>query len=167
MRLSSYFAAGGLLAGLLGGMSAVSAASLEARVSIPDQTMTVTRYGKIVHTWKVSTARSGYKTPSGEWRPYRMHVMWRSIKYDNAPMPYAVFYDGGYAIHGTTAVSRLGSPASHGCVRLLTDNAQTFYNLVREVGPGNTRVIVSNEPLPAVATANASSSIISLGKAAN
>ena len=167
MRLSSCVAAGAFLAGLLGGVAAASAASLEARVSIPDQTMTVTRNGRVVHTWKVSTARSGYKTPSGEWRPYRMHVMWRSIKYDNAPMPYAVFYDRGYAIHGTTAVSRLGSPASHGCVRLLTENAQTFYNLVKEVGPGNTRVIVSNEPQPPVATANASSSIISLGEAAN
>jgi lipoprotein-anchoring transpeptidase ErfK/SrfK len=166
MRLSTFFVAGAFLAGALGGISAASAASLEARVSIPDQTMTVTRYGKVLHTWKVSTARPGYKTPSGEWRPYRMHVMWRSIKYDNAPMPYAVFYDGGYAIHGTTAVSRLGSPASHGCVRLLTDNAQTFYNLVREVGPGKTRVIVSNEPLPALATASASS-IVSLGEAAN
>jgi lipoprotein-anchoring transpeptidase ErfK/SrfK len=82
-------------------------------------------------------------------------------------MPYAVFYNGGYAIHGTTAVSRLGTPASHGCVRLLTENAQTFYNLVKEVGPGNTRVIISDEPLPPVATANASSSIISLGEAAN
>jgi lipoprotein-anchoring transpeptidase ErfK/SrfK len=167
MRLSACFAAGVFVAGIVGGFSAASAASLEARVSIPDQTMTVTRYGKVLHTWKVSTARSGYKTPSGEWRPYRMHVMWRSIKYDNAPMPYAVFYDGGYAIHGTTAVSRLGSPASHGCVRLLTENAHTFYNLVREVGPGNTRVIVSNEPLPAVATASASSSIVSLGEASN
>lgn len=167
MRLSICFAAAALFTGLVGGVSTASAASLEARVSIPDQTMTVTRYGKVVHTWKVSTARSGYKTPSGEWRPYRMHVMWRSIKYDNAPMPYAVFYDGGYAIHGTTAVGRLGSPASHGCVRLLTENAETFYRMVKEVGPGNTRVIVSNEPLPSIATANAASSIVSLGEAAN
>ena len=57
-------------------------------------------------------------------------------------MPYAVFYYGGYAIHGTNAVSRLGTPASHGCVRLETVNAQKFYTLVREIGPGNTKVIV-------------------------
>ena len=163
----AYIAAGALTAAMLATASPGAAASLEARVSIADQTMTVSRYGQVLHTWKVSTARSGYKTPSGEWRPYRMHVMWRSIKYDNAPMPYAVFYDGGYAIHGTTAVSRLGTPASHGCVRLLTENAQTFYDLVKEVGPGNTRVIVSNEPLSSIATAKANTSIVSLGSAEN
>ena len=101
----------------------------------------------------MSTAARGYKTPSGEWRPYRMHVMWKSIKYDNAPMPYAVFYDGGYAVHGTNAVSRLGTPASHGCVRLQTDNAKTFYSLVKEVGPGNTRIIVSDGSRDAIAAA--------------
>ena len=40
------------------------------------------------------------------------------------------------------AVSRLGTPASHGCVRLETENAKAFYELVQAVGPGNTRVIV-------------------------
>jgi len=61
-----------------------------------------------------------------------------------SPMPFAVFYDRGWAIHGTSAVGRLGSPASHGCVRLETANAEIFYNLVREIGAGNTRVIVEN-----------------------
>ena len=106
--------------------------------------MTVTRYGQVIHEWRVSTARKGYITPRGEWRPYRTHVMWHSRKYDMAPMPYAVFYDGGYAVHGTTAVSRLGTPASHGCVRLMTANAKIFHDLVKEVGPGNTRVVVTN-----------------------
>ena len=73
-----------------------------------------------------------------------MHKMWHSRKYDMAPMPFAVFYDRGWAVHGTSAVSRLGKPASHGCVRLATPNAETFYTLVRRVGPGNTRIIVEN-----------------------
>lgn len=129
---------------LLGATMAASAASLVAKVDVGTQTMTVSRYGQVIHTWKVSTARSGYITPAGEWRPYRMHRMWHSRKYDMAPMPFAVFYDRGYAIHGTTAVSRLGTPASHGCVRLETVNAATFFALVQEVGPGNTRVIVDH-----------------------
>lgn len=121
--------------------------SLVARVDVSTQTMEVIRYGKVIHTWKVSTARRGYITPAGSWRPKRIHKMWYSRKYDMSPMPYSVFYNGGYAIHGTNAVSRLGSPASHGCVRLLTENAKTFYELVREVGPGNTRVVVVHEPV--------------------
>jgi lipoprotein-anchoring transpeptidase ErfK/SrfK len=133
-----------IAAGLLGAIAPVSAAALVATIDVANQKMVVTRYGQVIHEWRVSTARRGYITPRGEWRPYRMHTMWRSRKYDNAPMPYAVFYHGGYAIHGTTAVGRLGSPASHGCVRLLTANAKIFHDLVKQVGPGNTRVVVTN-----------------------
>lgn len=124
------------------GTAGAGAATLVAKVNVGSQTMEVMRQGRVIHTWKVSTARRGYITPRGQWRPIRMHKMWYSRKYDNAPMPYAVFYYGGYAIHGTNAVSRLGTPASHGCVRLETVNAQKFYTLVREIGPGNTKVIV-------------------------
>ena len=126
------------------GLPAVAqAATLVANVDVATQTMTVRKHGKVIYTWKVSTARGGYVTPAGQWRPYRMHRMWHSRKYDMAPMPLAVFYHGGYAVHGTTAESRLGTPASHGCVRLATTNAETFYSLVREIGPGNTRIIVT------------------------
>lgn len=121
-----------------------SAAALVARVDVASQTMTVERDGRAIYRWKVSTARKGYVTPRGTWRPQRAHKMWYSRKYDNSPMPYAVFYNGGYAVHGTNAVGHLGRPASHGCVRLLTANAQTFYSLVKEVGFGNTRVVVQD-----------------------
>lgn len=140
-KLRTVLAACALLAGIPAG---ASAAALVASVDVATQTMTVKKHGQVIYTWKVSTARRGYITPTGEWRPYRMHRMWHSRKYDMAPMPYAVFYHGGYAVHGTTAVSRLGTPASHGCVRLETANAAAFYALVQELGPGNTRIVVSN-----------------------
>ncbi len=127
------------------GTGAASATPLLATVDISTQTMTVERYGEVIHTWPVSTARAGFSTPEGEFRPYRMHKLWLSRTYDDAPMPFAVFYDRGWAVHGTTAVSRLGTPASHGCVRLETANAELFYNLVREIGAGNTRVVIRNE----------------------
>ncbi|MCK5934255.1 MAG: L,D-transpeptidase [Fulvimarina manganoxydans] len=117
-------------------------ARLVAKVDLSSQTMTVIQDGKVRYRWPVSTARRGYVTPTGTWRPKRVHRMWYSRKYDMSPMPYSVFYHGGYAIHGTGAVSRLGRPASHGCVRLHTANAKTFYDLVRRVGMGNTRVVV-------------------------
>ncbi len=106
--------------------------------------MTVSRYGQVIYRWKVSTARRGYFTPRGTYRPQRLHRMWYSRKYDNSPMPYSVFFRGGYAIHGTGAVRQLGRPASHGCVRLHTQNAAEFYALVREAGMGNTRIVVVN-----------------------
>jgi lipoprotein-anchoring transpeptidase ErfK/SrfK len=119
-------------------------ASLVARIDVSSQTMTISRHGRVIHSWPVSTARGGYVTPRGNYRPTRLHRMWYSRKYDMTPMPFSVFFRGGYAIHGTNAVKRLGTPASHGCVRLHTANAARFYSLVKRVGPGNTRIVVVN-----------------------
>ncbi len=140
----SVVVAAALAAVLFGGQIGAKAASLVARVDISSQTMTVSRYGQVLYRWPVSTARKGYVTPRGTYRPQRLHRMWYSRKYDMSPMPYSVFYHGGYAIHGTGAVKRLGRPASHGCVRLRTANAAKFYSLVKKVGMGNTRIIVTN-----------------------
>lgn len=130
---------------MLFGMTAEGwSAALEAHVDISAQRMTVTKHGRVLYSWPVSTARKGYITPRGTWRPTRLHKMWYSRKYEMSPMPYSVFYHGGYAIHGTNYVKRLGTPASHGCVRLQTANAATFYSLVKQVGPGNTRIVVVN-----------------------
>jgi lipoprotein-anchoring transpeptidase ErfK/SrfK len=124
--------------------TAAQASVLVAEVDVASQTMQVIHYGKVIHTWRVSTARAGYITPAGTWRPKRMHRMWYSRKYDMSPMPYSIFYHGGYAIHGTNAVSRLGSPASHGCIRLDTANAAELFSLAQQVGPGNMKVVVKN-----------------------
>jgi lipoprotein-anchoring transpeptidase ErfK/SrfK len=115
-----------------------------ARVDISDQTMEVVVDGTVVHTWDVSTGGKGYRTPVGVWQPYRMHTMWRSRKYDNAPMPHSIFFTGGYAIHATPHIRRLGRPASHGCVRLHPDNAKALFALVKEYGRARTRVVIEN-----------------------
>jgi lipoprotein-anchoring transpeptidase ErfK/SrfK len=131
-------------AGLAGATAEGWAANLVARVELSTQTMTVSYNGQVLHRWPVSTARRGFVTPRGTWKPTRMHKMWYSRKYDMSPMPYSVFYHGGYAIHGTNYVKNLGKPASHGCVRLHTANAATFYSLVQQVGSANTRITVVN-----------------------
>ncbi|MEM1376696.1 MAG: L,D-transpeptidase [Pseudomonadota bacterium] len=115
------------------------AARLVANVDISSQTMTVTKDGRTLYRWKVSTARPGKVTPIGTFRPQRMHRKWRSTIYGSS-MPYSIFFRGPYAIHGTNAVSRLGRRASAGCVRLHTANAKKLFELTRQVGPGNMRV---------------------------
>ena len=90
--------------------------------------------------WDVSTARKGYRTPIGEFKPYLMKKMHYSKKYDNAPMPNSIFFHGGYAIHATNDVKNLGRPASHGCVRLSPRDAQWLYQIVKENGQENTYI---------------------------
>ena len=131
-----------LILTLLTTASGAWAARLGVDIDLSEQKMTVRLDARTLYYWPVSTARVGYRTPSGTFRPYRLERMWYSTIYDYAPMPYSIFFYGGYAIHGTTEIGRLGRPASHGCVRLHPDNARLLYGLVREVGMHDTRIVI-------------------------
>lgn len=131
------------LALVCGAPAASQAATLVAKVDIASQTMTVVHRGQVKYRWKVSTARRGKVTPSGAWTAKWLSKNHRSSRYNNAPMPYAIFYNGHYAVHGTNQVSRLGSPASAGCIRLDTQNAALLYKLAQKEGLKNTRIVVS------------------------
>lgn len=126
-----------------GADTAAAANQIVARVSISQQKMRIMIDGREAFEWKVSTAGKGYVTPTGSFKPTRMHEMWYSRKYDNAPMPHSVFFHGGYAVHATPHIKRLGRPASHGCIRLHPDNAADFYELVQAFGPSNTRIVIA------------------------
>ncbi|MEO3998104.1 L,D-transpeptidase [Mesorhizobium sp. CAU 1732] len=127
----------------LGVPAAAQAATVVAKVDIATQTMTVVHRGQVKYRWKVSTARSGKVTPSGSWSAKWLSKNHRSSRYSNAPMPYAIFYNGNYAVHGTNQVNRLGRPASAGCVRLDTRNAAVLYRLAQKEGLKNVRIVVS------------------------
>jgi lipoprotein-anchoring transpeptidase ErfK/SrfK len=92
--------------------------------------------------WDISTARKGYSTPTGVFKPYLMKPMHYSRKYDNAPMPNSIFFVGGYAIHATYDIKNLGRPASHGCIRLAPQNAKWLYQIVSEYGKENTTILI-------------------------
>ena len=91
-------------------------------------------------TWDVSTGRKGYTTPSGKFKPYLLRPIHYSSKYNNAPMPHSIFFHGGYAIHATDAINKLGRPASHGCIRLHPKNARWLFRLVKDYGKENTYI---------------------------
>ncbi len=115
---------------------------LVAVIDLSDQRMRVYEEGALKHVWKISSGRRGYGTPTGEWRPYRMHTLWHSRKYNMAPMPHSVFFHGGYAVHATGAIGRLGRPASHGCIRLHPKNAKAFFRMVQAHSKAGTIVRV-------------------------
>src|SRR5258705_2328702 len=120
----------------------------QAKVSITvdkdNQQMTVAVDGVETYRWPVSSGLPSYETPNGSFRAFRMEEDHYSKEFDDAPMPHSIFFTKiGHAIHGTDSVNRLGSPASHGCVRLSRANAATLYALVEEQGVLNTTVTLT------------------------
>ena len=120
--------------------------TLVAKVDLTSQRVTVIEHGKPKFTWSISSGARGYNTPTGNFQPGWMAKLWFSKQYDNAPMPHAVFFKDGAAMHATQAVGSLGRPASHGCVRLAPANAATFYGLVSRHGLKHTRIQVFGTP---------------------
>lgn len=124
-------------------VSPISAnAGVSVHISRASQTMNVYVNGSHYYSWRISSGRRGYTTPSGSYRPTRLARKWYSRKYHWSPMPYSIFFRGGYAIHGTTETRRLGRRASHGCVRLHPSNARTLFGLVKKYGRSKTRIVV-------------------------
>jgi hypothetical protein len=110
------------------------------------QKMTIAVNGEDRYTWPVSTGRSGYDTPSGDFQPFRMEKDHYSREWDDAPMPNSIFFTKiGHAIHGTYEVRNLGRPASHGCVRLAPQHAATLFALVKDEGVFNTYVRLTGQ----------------------
>ena len=119
-------------------------AELLINVDKSSQRMTVTVNGEQLYDWPVTTGGSGYDTPSGSFKPFRMEIDHYSDEYDNAPMPYSIFFtQTGNAIHGTYEQRNLGRAVSHGCVRLSVKNAAMLWNLVKQEKMANTKVVLS------------------------
>ena len=113
-----------------------------ARVHLSSQTMTIVHNGVARYRWDVSTARRGKVTPTGRWTAKWLARHHRSSRYNNAPMPYSIFYNGNFAIHGTDQISKLGRPASAGCIRLHPRNAAVLFRMTKQAGLKNMLVEV-------------------------
>jgi lipoprotein-anchoring transpeptidase ErfK/SrfK len=123
-------------------------ASIVVTVDKSAQRLSVAIDGSPRYQWPVSTARWGYSTPNGIYRPERLARKWFSRKYDWSPMPYSIFFDGGYAIHGSYEIAHLGRPASHGCIRLHPQNAAILFALVKEHMRETSIVVTGHAPTP-------------------
>jgi hypothetical protein len=108
-------------------------ATVRINIDLSTQTMHV-RSDEGDYDWRISTARGGYRTPHGTYRPHALLRIHYSHKYHMSPMPYSIFFDGGYAIHGTYETRWLGHPASHGCIRLAPGNAARLFQMVKAEG---------------------------------
>jgi hypothetical protein len=138
------------------GLTLLTCTAAKAHVDITvdknTQTMTVSVDGVERYRWPVSTGIPSYETPSGSYRTFRMEEDHFSKEFDDAPMPHSIFFTKiGHAIHGTDVENRLGTPASHGCVRLSKANASTLYALVQEQGVLNATVTLTGSSQVALA----------------
>ena len=118
---------------LLGQFVSPAKAKIMIFVDIDNQRMKVTNNNGQTFWWTVSSGRDGFETPTGSFSVQRLDANHFSDEYDQAPMPYAIFFHEGFAIHGTYQ-GGLGRPLSHGCVRLAVPNARLLYSWVEQYG---------------------------------
>src|SRR6201997_4776015 len=127
-------------------------ANVAITINKDTQTMTVAVDGVAKYRWPVSTGIPSRETPDGTFHAFRMEESHFSKEFDDAPMPHSIFFTKiGHAIHGTMSEGRLGTPASHGCVRLSKANASTLYALVEQQGVLNTTVTLTGSAAIALA----------------
>ncbi|RTL51617.1 MAG: murein L,D-transpeptidase [Bradyrhizobiaceae bacterium] len=142
-------------------LTAFAASPASAAVTIDvnkdAQQMTVSVDGVRRYTWPISSGNPSHETPNGSFRTFRMEEDHYSKEFDDAPMPHSIFFTKqGHAIHGTDSVGKLGTPVSHGCVRISRQNAQTLWDLVKAEGllnttvnlTGSSRVALARNPKP-------------------
>jgi hypothetical protein len=139
-------------AGLMLLASHPAQAKVDITVDKNNQIMTVAVDGVARYHWPVSTGIPSRETPNGTFHAFRMEEDHFSKEFDDAPMPHSIFFTKiGHAIHGTMSEGRLGTPASHGCVRLSRANAATLYALVEQQGVLNTTVTLTGSATVALA----------------
>ena len=130
----------------------VSAGDAQARLDLyidkSSQRIAVVQDGYMRYVWPVSTGRDGDGAPSGVYSPERLERSWFSREYYDSPMPYAIFFRNGYAIHGSYDITRLGGPASHGCIRLYPQDAALLFAMVEQEGPENTTIVIGGDGQP-------------------
>ena len=96
-------------------------------VSLADQLAYLYKGSALVAVSTVSTGVDEHPTPTGIFNVRLKKPMHRSVKYDNAPMPFMQMIDQyGIALH---AGHNPGRPASHGCIRLPSDFAKRLYGV--------------------------------------
>ena len=90
---------------------------------LEDQYFGAYEYGRLIYWGAISSGKNN-STPTGLFKVQWKAINYYSKKYD-APMPFAVnFSEAGYFFHQQ---SLPGRPASHGCIRLIMEDAETLF----------------------------------------
>jgi lipoprotein-anchoring transpeptidase ErfK/SrfK len=99
-------------------------------VDLSNQTVYAYAGDTLVNSFLVSTGTRLTPTVTGQ---YKIYVKYRSAAmsgpgYYLPNVPYIMYFYKGYGLHGTYWHNNFGTPMSHGCVNLRTDEAAWLYN---------------------------------------
>lgn len=99
-------------------------------IDLSEQRLTAWNGRTKLRTYIVSTGKGRTPTPVGT---YAVQSKFRSTRmrgedYNVPNVPYAMYFSGGYALHGAYWHNRFGTPVSHGCVNLRVPQARWLYS---------------------------------------
>ena len=132
---------------------------IKIKVSLSARVMRVVEHGSTVATYGVAVGRPGHPTPTGTFRTGE--IVWNpswtppptnwaaNKKYQPPgaaanPMQAVKIYFRApyYFIHGTNNPGSIGEAASHGCIRMVPDDARELARRIERAG-GNVPLIIS------------------------
>ena len=99
-------------------------------IDLSKQRLIAWKGNRPVYAVIISTGKSSTPTPTGI---FSIQTRYRTTRmsgdgYDVPDVPYAMFYDRGYAIHGADWHNSFGTPVSHGCTNVAVNHARWLYN---------------------------------------
>lgn len=148
VRARRWAAAGAaLLAAVAGPVAAQPQGRLVVDLNVPALSVSVREGDTVLKTYPVAVGQVGHETPLGtytishaEWNPWWRPPAsaWARGAKPTPPGPdnpmgrVKLFFAPLYYLHGTPDEESLGTPASHGCVRMLNDDVVELATLVHE-----------------------------------
>jgi L,D-transpeptidase ErfK/SrfK len=148
LRLRTFACAAGLAALLASPAAAQGDTGLRLELNIPAQRLVVFDGDSVIHRYTVSVGQPGFDTPDGsytiqhaEWNPWWRppeNRPWTKDEKITPPGPnnpmgkVKLFFSTFYYLHGTPHEKELGTPASHGCVRMRNRDVIELATLLHE-----------------------------------
>ncbi|MEO0326933.1 MAG: L,D-transpeptidase, partial [Myxococcota bacterium] len=112
-------------------------------VSLAEQTLVAYEGDRPVYATSVSTGREGFETPVGTFRVQSKHVsttmddLMSADPYQIEDVPWTLYFEGNYALHGAFWHGGFGRVRSHGCVNLAPADARWLFHWAGpELPPG-------------------------------
>jgi lipoprotein-anchoring transpeptidase ErfK/SrfK len=98
-------------------------------IRLDTQRLVAWQGNKPVYAIVISTGKDEAPTPAGIFTIQSKHEVTRmqGTGYDVPDVPFAMFYDGHYAIHGAYWHQRFGTPVSHGCTNVAVNHAEWLF----------------------------------------